>query len=1177
MAFWNIQGAGREKGKCVSEIMKGEGVCVVGVSETHVCGVDLSTEQFAWHAGRENVPCRAGALPAGGMGFLVAKDVRFVSTGVFERAHFGQLQTSAGPLHVCSVYAKQGADAASAERFYDVLQRELVERRRTGPVLIAGDFNARLGANGDSVVNAAGRRLERFVTDNDLVIVNLLPLCSGVFSRMQLVGSSVQQSTLDYVLVTREHAHAITGMQIQQEHLLSDHRPLIVTVNMRAECSSSAPVFRWCLSNATTADWAVYGKRLDAQLRHWLHQSHDPVRSSSQQCIDGLWSGFESAINCAAGAVFPWRAIDHDKCARSWWDSEASAMLHDRSVAKRRVARLRRSGACDSELESAQLALLKAKKRLRAGVRRKRDAWWREEECMLRRCVNPQAWWRRINELRAGRRGRVVPDLVLDHDGKVETDPVAVLRVWRRNMEALYCEEEIREEEMENEELQFYRQVVAQVAAAMRQHGSHELDSAITLGEVKVALSALKVGKAPGSDHIHAEFLVKAVDIVAPALHRLFQQVWRSECWPTPWGNGIITPIYKDGDARCPENYRAITLLSVVSKLFEMVLNNRITAWAEQLLKLVEEQGGFRCGRGTLDQQVTMNELVTMRQEEGLPTYLAYLDVRKAYDKVWRPGLLKALWDIGLRGKPWAMLQAMLARVERCVVVNSVQSDRFPCTAGVPQGAVLSPFLYAVYINGLAVELKNAGFGVDAFGRVVPLLLYADDIVLLARSPAELQRMLDVCAQYSKKWRFAFNTGKSNVVVCGSRPQVKQAKDTVWVLAGVALKRVREYKYLGVEFGVLGKRGRFKSVVARLHAKAQALARQLVWAGGFARGLSPRVLVRVWKSEVRPVLEFGCPLWSGGICDKVANQLEAVQSEFVRTVLGCRGASAAFVRSETGLESLQSRRDRLTVSYWHHVAGLDSSRLVAWVVQNRMRQVLSGGAPYSWCRSVLPVLARYDLVVPWLLDCGDGSPSLGDALRRVRDADRQNCVQQMAARDSLSALRRTADFGSHGFRACLDDRLLLDGSILRTRLRAGVLPLMAWTGRQRHWPKEMCVCPVCLTGAVEDVPHFLVGCPTFEPERVKLVQKIRALSSLPDVECCCVRQWLRMWESGDVLDRVGLLLSSPLASSRRVVSRTEQYIDRCILLYFIRLWKLRKQRCGGSSVLRAVAVYATSS
>ena len=195
---------------------------------------------------------------------------------------------------------------------------------------------------------------------------------------------------------------------------------------------------------------------------------------------------------------------------------------------------------------------------------------------------------------------------------------------------------------------------------------------------------------------------------------------------------------------------------------------------------------------------VRLFEVTHGRKSEGKSTFCAFIDVKKAYDRVWRGGLMKRSWDVGVRGKMWRMLRALYSNVESCVIVDGESSEWFESQMGVRQGCILSPVLYSIFMNVFALELLRCGVGgVMVVGEWLRILLFADDIVLFAENAEQLQLMLDVLSEYCKKWRFEINVGKSKVMVCGPS-YIRENDDVVWSLCGGVLERVRVYKYVGV-------------------------------------------------------------------------------------------------------------------------------------------------------------------------------------------------------------------------------------------------------------------------------------------------------------------------------------------------------------------------------------------
>ena len=134
------------------------------------------------------------------------------------------------------------------------------------------------------------------------------------------------------------------------------------------------------------------------------------------------------------------------------------------------------------------------------------------------------------------------------------------------------------------------------------------------------------------------------------ALTELFNFMWTHTVWPDEWREAILIPLHKgDGSKLDPQNHRMLAMMSVIAKLFEKVLDYRLREWSERVGMLSDLQGGFRKARRTVDQMFFLNEVIAMRWREArLPLFLTFIDVRKAYDRVWRPGLWYKLRQAGV-------------------------------------------------------------------------------------------------------------------------------------------------------------------------------------------------------------------------------------------------------------------------------------------------------------------------------------------------------------------------------------------------------------------------------------------------------------------------------------------------------------------------------------------------
>lgn len=192
-----------------------------------------------------------------------------------------------------------------------------------------------------------------------------------------------------------------------------------------------------------------------------------------------------------------------------------------------------------------------------------------------------------------------------------------------------------------------------------------------------------------------------------------------------------VCPILKDksSDKTLPLNYRGVSLLSCKCKLYSSFVNKIITCYLEDQDLLADEQNGFRRGRSCEDHIFTLSSLV--RNHGNLHT--ALLDLRKAFDFIDRDMLLYKLLLNAIDGKVYSALKSMYEHIVSCIRINNTLTSWFDCKSGVARGSNLSPMLFAIIVNDLVREVNELGLGVNINNSAVSILLYADDIALVAK------------------------------------------------------------------------------------------------------------------------------------------------------------------------------------------------------------------------------------------------------------------------------------------------------------------------------------------------------------------------------------------------------------------------------------------------------------
>jgi len=223
-----------------------------------------------------------------------------------------------------------------------------------------------------------------------------------------------------------------------------------------------------------------------------------------------------------------------------------------------------------------------------------------------------------------------------------------------------------------------------------RCHANENMLSVLfTKDSISDMLKSLKSGKAPGLDDIPNEFLKHGGDTMVRTLADLFTAISDIEQIPEEWHRGIIRPIHKSGSRYDLDNYRGITLSSNVCKLFSKTLESMIVNFLESNNILGDNQGAFRKNRRIEDHIFTLQGICSLSKSSKRPLYVAFLDLSKAFDRVWREGLLVNLWNSGIQGKCWRLFKGIYKNVENKVLFGEFESSWFEQEYGLKQLFVL--------------------------------------------------------------------------------------------------------------------------------------------------------------------------------------------------------------------------------------------------------------------------------------------------------------------------------------------------------------------------------------------------------------------------------------------------------------------------------------------------------
>jgi hypothetical protein len=326
---------------------------------------------------------------------------------------------------------------------------------------------------------------------------------------------------------------------------------------------------------------------------------------------------------------------------------------------------------------------------------------------------------------------------------------------------------------------------------------------------------------------------------------------------------GLIYTLYKgsrkyDDDRK---NYRDITLLPVIGKLFDKVVLSRLKSWIKR--ENVEfpstNQQAYQESLCSILASFEVQETICYNLERQSKTYLALIDSSSAFDLVWHNGLFVKLHNMGIKGKLWRLLVQNYHNMSSKVVFNGMTSSDIQIKRSVRQGSVLGPWLYMVFIHNLSVTLHSSPFGCKLGQVSCGGILQADDIAIMALTPFALQELIKICEVYSNTWRYKYNPVKSKVIVFGETQRSKQKAqhERKFTLYDKAIEEVIECSHVGVILNAYQNNSKqISNCVSNVRGGLMAIL------GSGVDGMSCLSAIKLYKSIVLPRGLYGAELWS---------------------------------------------------------------------------------------------------------------------------------------------------------------------------------------------------------------------------------------------------------------------------------------------------------------------------
>ena len=712
------------------------------------------------------------------------------------------------PLLVCNVYRSPRSDAEEDTHIHNHIS-EILQEPSCGSI-ICGDFN-HPGVDWDS-----------YSSPNPVSRVFLDCIQENFLTQHVCENTRIREGQCDSLqdLILTDKESLVSNLKLMPPIGRSDHMTLLYNVDF----VNGQPDTRRTM-NFYRGDYIQMRTELSAI---------DWTDTLDEEDINNIWTTFEGIINEAMNRNIPLKSSRPRK--KAWLTREASDAVNE----KRRLYNRYRKHKTPESLE----AYKRAKNQATTVTRNARKDY--EQSVARSISDNPKEFWSYVKqETRSS--NTIAP--IKRADGSLATEPEEKAQLLNSFFASVFTKENLN-----------------QKPDMADQHPPNTLLNDIEFGreEIENEVKKLKSGKSAGPDNIHPRVLKETISVISAPLALIFNKSMQVGQLPDAWKAATVVPIYKKGPKGDPGNYRPISLTSVCCKLMERLIRRKLLEFLNDNNYFCNAQHGFRPRRSCITQLLTVVEQWTEWLDGGIQFDCIYLDYKKAFDSVPHRRLMEKVRASGITGNVWEWVCSFLSGRKQRVRVESSLSSWADVTSGIPQGSVLGPTLFLIFINDLPEIVQNH------------CALFADDTKIYAptQKSTTLQADLDAMNTWTTTWQLPFNRSKCKVIHFG-----RNNPSNNYTLGNHPITAVEEEKDLGVTFDPL-------LTFSKHHDKAIAKANsRLGLIKRTFKHLDKTSFILLYKSLVRPILEYG-QVVTHPLRKQDEDRLEKVQRRATKLVNG---------------------------------------------------------------------------------------------------------------------------------------------------------------------------------------------------------------------------------------------------------------------------------------------------
>ena len=758
-------------------------------------------------------------------------------------------------ITVGCIYRSPDSDEENNNKLLDLLKE--ADKKNPNRLYILGDFNIKEINWRNNIVHSHNNSYayKMYDTINQLFLTEII-------QEPTRIRVNQNSSTLDWILTHNEDD--IYNMEIGSPLGKSDHAVITFNINNVSDIQEQKRKY-----NYYKGDYMSINNKI--KNTNWIETFHN-------KNIEDSWNLFATIILDMVEIHIP-------KCSKNtnkqppWLNKTTKDTIKNKHRAWNKYKKNKNVANWGNYVICRNLAT--------KSISRARKSY--EEKITAEINTNPKSFWKYVG----GRKKMKIMQLVSE-DKQMVTDDKNKAKLLNHYFSSVFT----KEDEHEYPDIKLI---------GLEEGNTSSLD-VIKITEKKVLkeLLNLNIAKSAGPDGIHPKVLRETATQIVIPLTIIFKKSLSEGALPHKWKIAHVIPIFKKGNKSTPSNYRPVSLTAICCKILERIIKQEIVNHLENNNILNKNQHGFRNRRSCITQLLEVIDIWNNIYDQGIPWDTIYMDFAKAFDKVPHKRLIHKIKGIGIQGTVLTWIINFLNKRQQRVILNNDTSDWADVISGIPQGSVLGPILFIIFINDLPKEVKSY------------IKIFADDTKLFRaikniKDIDGIQQDITKLTEWSIRWQLMFNDGKCKVVHYGKNNPRYQ-----YMIKGEPLNTDTEETDLGITF----EEGfNFSKHIAKIAAKANS---RLGLIKRTFKIRTEKIIIILYKSLVRPILEYGSVIWSP-YTKQDKDVLETIQRRATKMITRLRDLSYPNRLKTLKLPSLTYRRIRVDILQLYRILkGIDN-------------------------------------------------------------------------------------------------------------------------------------------------------------------------------------------------------------------------------------------------------------